>query len=547
MKKLALSLLLSISIIKYCYTSSNQIITNLGPLQLITPNGSNIFAAGTVNIFGNIKIGNSESDTIIFQAKDISYPSGSSNNLLIINNTGNLLTANNNIPISCGPLTVNSLKTEGNLNAGNTTCGNLNAGQGIGENIILGNTSGLINLTSAHIINPRLNEYNFLIIDSNGNIHSALSSTAITIGDIHANNVKTEANIYCNALISNSINTKGSIHCGELIAGNNTGQCITLGNNTGNITLYSSKIIYPSSDNYNLLTIDSNGHINSAHQFIEIHVGNITAYKINATHDISTKTITSNIINANNILNCGTLVAGINTGQAIILGNNTGNITLNSAKIIHPLENNYNLLSIDSNGNINTTNSNTSITIGDLTAKSITAIDLIHCGEFISERITNNGDLTCGTLNAAIKKGESIILGNTTGSITLISSHITKPTSGLNQLYIDSEGIITTTNLSDQYKKIKTFESDQISFENINPVSYYYLNDEIIAEELLETPILKDSVIFNTNGKAIAIDYKAVFIFLNADYKKTKQKLQKLEELVAIILTMIEAKNPHNT
>jgi hypothetical protein len=638
MKKLTLSLLFSISIFTYIHSSTNPIITNLGPIQLITPNGSNIFAAGNVNIYGNIKIGNSPTDTIILQAAGITYPSSNNNNLLIINSTGNILTANSGSPLSCGPLTASSLTTSGNLIAGNTTCGNLNAANNIGQNIMLGNNAGIINLVSSNIINPAAENYNLLTIDSNGNINTANASSSITVGDINSNSLTTTGNVSCDSVTTNTINISNSLNCGTLTAASNTGQSVILGNATGIINLVSSNIINPSSGNYNLLTIDSNGNVNTANPSTAITVGNLTTNNINSTGLINCNAINTNNISVTGPLNCGTLVAGGgtgqtitlgnntgsinlkssniinpvsgnynlllidgngnintsnpatqitigdiisnsitsnssvscislttntittsgslycgsftaagNTGEKITLGNNTGTITLNSSNIINPSSGNYNLLTIDSNGNINTASASTQITIGDIISNSLTTTGSINCGPLTSSNISTNGSLNCGPLTAASGTGQSIILGNNTGSITLNSSNIMKPSSGSSPLYINSNGMITTTNSSAVYKKeIKKLQIENNYFDKINPVSFYYINDEnmhleygLIAEELLEIPIIKNAVIFGHNGKPLSIDYKAISIMLIADYKNTKKELKRLQEQIESILGII--------
>ena len=134
MKKLALSLLFSTHIaMRLVASSEDPLITNLGPLQLITPNGSNIFAAGTVNLFGDIKIGNSKNDTITIQGDGIILPINDEISPLAIDSNGKMLTVGAAAP------------------AAPFTCGNLNAANSSGQLITLGNPNGYINLTAANI------------------------------------------------------------------------------------------------------------------------------------------------------------------------------------------------------------------------------------------------------------------------------------------------------------------------------------------------------------------------------------------------------------
>jgi hypothetical protein len=461
MKKLVISLLFSISIFINTYGDLTPITTNLGPLQLITPNGLNIFAAGSVNIFGKIKIGNSPTDKVTIQAAGITYPTLNKYTILVIDNSGNILTANNTYPVSCGPLTASSITTSGKVIASDILCQNLNAANDIGENIILGNSAGNINLKSAQIIYPVSNQYALLMIDSNGNLNTATPYSTITCGEITTNNLSATNFIDCDSINTNIINNTNTLTCGTLTAANNNGQSITLGNKTGNIKLISAYIINPLLENYNILTIDSNGNINSADSSTTIAIGTINASNINTTNSISCDSLTTNYLNASDGIRCGSFTAAPNIGQ-------------------------------------------------------------------------------------------SVILGNTTGSIKIIASNILKPSSGTSPLYINSNGMITTINSSQIYKKnIQPLEISENAFNVINPVSFYYINDDIsglryglIAEELLQIPTLKESVIFGDDGKPLSIDYAAVSIALIADYKKTKKEIQLLKEQIELILAMIENKIP---
>ncbi len=361
MKKITLSLLFSsIIILNIQKTANSFIITNLGPLQLITTDGSNTFSPGSVILYGNIKIGCSNSDTIQIQGSGINLPTTNNNNLLTINSSGNIATANSSTPISCGALTTstlntNSLNCTNTINSGNIICKNLTAANGIGQSIFLGNSSGSINITSSSIINPASNNYNLLMIDSNGSIKTSDANTSITFDQLTANSLTTTGNIICEDLSLNNLNTNGNITCKSLTAGIGTGAIITLGNNSSSIILNSSSIIEPSSNNYNLLMIDSNKRITTSNNTTSLSLGDLIISSLDTlAGQINCGSIISNNINTQNgSINCGSLIAGGGTGQVINLGSNTGNIIVASSNIFYPSTGQIPLY-IDNNGSIGT-------------------------------------------------------------------------------------------------------------------------------------------------------------------------------------------------
>lgn len=643
MKKLTLSLLLSTIMVIKLHSGSDPIITNLGPLQLITPTGSNIFANGTVNICGNIKIGTSSTDTITLQGSGITLPSGNNTSLLVVNNNGNINTASNSSNITFGNISTNNINTIGAISSNNIMCGSLTAGKNIGDTIVLGNNAGTItiissgiippssgslsslmidsngninssnqttpmifgdltvssivnsgstsctslttstinasgtiqcgsltaggatgqtitlgnptgaiNINASNILKPSSGNYNLLSIDDNNNINTATSSTPISVGTINSSDIISSGTISSNSLNTNNINASVSLSCGSLIAARSTGQSVILGNNTGIITLASSNIMLPSAGDYSLLMIDSNGNINSANSATAITIGNIQANNLVLNSNISCDQLNASTINTNNSITCGSLIAANNTGQTITLGNNTGTIKLISFNIINPNEGDYNLLTIDMLGNINTANNSTPINIGDIFTSGITSTGNINCNILNSSSILSTGTVTCGSLIAANGTGQSVNLGSSTGSISIAGSAILTPGSGSAPLYINQNGLITTNASSRNYKNnIQILNIKSTIVDQIKPVSFYYNNDAtkhkefgLIAEDLLTLESLKDTVILDKDGNPIGINYQAISMMIAADYlkmkKEVKQEIKKLKNDIYILMNEIK-------
>ena len=275
MKKFTLSLL--VKTIFILNTFSNNVITNIGPLQL-TYSNQNIFGAGSIILWGNIKIGNSNTDTINIQGAGITNPSSGNNSFIMINSSGNIITSNTtNSNLTCSALTASSISTSGTLNSGvtttgtltsgNHTCGSLTAASTAGQTVSLGNTTGTITLTSSGITNPTSGNNSFAMINSSGNIiTSNTTNSNLTCSALTASSISTSGTLTCGALTPNSITTTGALSCGSLTAASTAGQTISLGtlsagnnyiyftNNSGGISILSSA---PSS----FFSIQTNGNI----------------------------------------------------------------------------------------------------------------------------------------------------------------------------------------------------------------------------------------------------------------------------------------------
>lgn len=367
MKKLTLLLLLSITPFLNLHTGSNPTITNAGSIQIIT----NIGTPGTINLSGNINIGISPTDIVTLKGAGINNAKVGSNNILVLTSTGNINTAGSNTSIACGTLNANNVNSIGTLKAGDTNCGSLQAATSTGETVILGNDTGTITLISSNIINPIIDNYNLLMIDSNGLVNTANPTTSMTFGDLNTTKITTQGDINCNVLNNNEVNTTGLISCGALTAGKNTGDVITLGNNTGSIILKGSNIISPAVDNFNLITIDSNNNLGSSNSSTLINLGGITTETAIINTDLNSFNIIGNTITATESLICGSLIAATTDGQSIIMGNTMGTISITAANISQPGSGSAPLY-INSNGFITTQPSS------KLRKENIKRLDISH-------------------------------------------------------------------------------------------------------------------------------------------------------------------------
>jgi hypothetical protein len=119
-----------------------------------------------------------------------------------------------------------------------------------------------------------------------------------------------------------------------------------------------------------------------------------------------------NIINNNNFV-CGNLTAASQSGEKVVLGNSSGSITINGKDIHKPLDGNA-ILMLDSSSNIVT---------GDSTKSSFTC-DALNATSLNTSGHLNAGDSNLGSLMAARNSGQEVVLGNTSGFITLLGKYI---------------------------------------------------------------------------------------------------------------------------
>jgi hypothetical protein len=448
MKKLILQLLLLLFIKHNSIIFASPYTTNIGPIQLITTNGINTFSPGTINLYGNINIGHSNNDVISFQGSDIIKPSVGNNIFLMLNSSGHVTTSN----------TTNS----------SLTCGSFSAALNSGQTILLGNnasTGNYITLTS---------NSGDIIIQSN-----------ITNGNILLNALFNKGNIVFNATrIDTTANSEPSC---TILAIDRDGNVIT--SNLTNLFILGSD-----TNNENYIKIDND----------------------NINNGIELKSYSVNIIS------------------------NPGHINLSSSGIIYPTANEYKLLTIDSFGNVITNN--------------------VINSPFTCDTLTTN-TVYSGNLIAGSCQGDSVILGNPLGNVLISASGISNPSLGqYNTLYIDSNGSLKTQNSSQVYKEnIQKLEISDDYFNLLKPSSFNYINDQykqikygLIAEDLINIPVIKDAIIYDTEGSPLSIDYQMIlFLFLshylsqkskiNSNIENLIQKNQELEEKINKLVKKINS------
>jgi hypothetical protein len=539
MKKLALSLLFSTALILHNLSPVGS-ITNLGPVQIITTNGSNEFAAGTVNLNGTINIGQSNTDIITLQGDGITYPDAGFESYIMINENGQIITNAGAAPVTFGSLDAARIPSQtitfgipsvGNYLHMESDTGNIDIeASATSADLNLSATNNIV-LKSANI--NRLNENNMLIlvIDNNGVVKTADSTTSTLLGTLNA------LSIICPILQA------GQTTIGNLIAGNYPNSRIDLGidngpnnffgfrNNIGDIRLEANAI------GSNLLL--------SADSYIKLDAFGLTApglLSLDSNNNLITVTNSSAIT-------CGSLIAGANTGDVISLGINdathniiafnsdsgnieivagvaaaTLNLTADAGILLNGSElsltfpaiqsnlDGYVVLAVDRSNNLTTSNSANVFKMGnDNSGNNFIAVD---------NENTSNGIL----LNSQ--------------AIYLTNQGLAPASGSSNVLTIDSTGkigiIVSSKAHKDNIKQIKLDES----INSLVPVSYSYKGNNhieygFIAEDVAEIPSLKHAVIYGQDGKPMSINYQHVFVAVAADHFEVKNEVKTVKEELA--------------
>ncbi len=311
--------------------STVPITTNLGPIQLITSNGSGTFAPGIINMSGTINIGESPSDIITIQGSGINYPS-SGNSFLMVNSSGNIITAGG------GTSTFN--------------CGNLIAAPATGQSVTLG-------MPANNYLNFTSNSGNVTIQANNNNANLALSANGhITLSSADISAPSTGTSFLMLNSSGNMVTAGGgtsTFNCGNLIAAPATGQSVTLGmpaNNYLNFTSNSGNVTIQANNTNANLALSANGHITLTGKNITPSA-NTTGYSLLATDRSGYLTST----NSNNIFKIGSDGSG-NNYIALDNANLANGIILNSTAVylqgqnLSPASGSTNILTIDSNGKL---------------------------------------------------------------------------------------------------------------------------------------------------------------------------------------------------
>ncbi len=351
--------------------------------------------------------------------------------LLAINPNSEINTADENTSVTLGTITSNSL-TCNTLNASSSaTCGDLTAATNANQNINLGNDSGYIILKSTDINWPNSGN-SLLILSTNGKVGTADNTTAIT----------------CGALAS------GDTTCASLTAAGTDGQTITLGNNTGSITISGTDIHRPSSNLTNLLGINSLGNIITTTTSTNIEVGSLNAAGTIGQH-VTFGTTGNNYFNLINNSGNVSLQANL-TGSNLILSAESGHINLTSFDINKPTGSEKSFLIVNSSGDILTAGDTTNFTCGNLTAAGANSgIITLGINDSTHNNIyyaTNAGSLhiNANTTDAFLEltANSNITLSGSSLNLTFPNINYTANATGNNLIAIDRNGnlIDTTSN-----------------------------------------------------------------------------------------------------
>lgn len=506
MKRFSLSLLLSMMISTQSLKSSD-FITNLGPIQIITTNGSNVFAPGISKLNGTIYLGQSTNDIIYFEGQHISKGQGvGSNNITTVMSID-----------SAGQVVTGPLVELGSSNNNRITCpatsGDLTVQSANNGNIILDSIEHIKFLSPNDLItNPAANPV-LLALDSNNNIVTSNKGDKFIFG--------------------NSIDPDTAYITVDNSPTNPTGIILDTSNTT-------ASNIFLNAGLSNNIIIAGNGINNAA-------AGQTSILLINDAGAIQSA-------NGSTDLNCGSLTAAEDTlGQTITLGysgenqiaftNNTGNLMINA-------QSTGSNIVLNTYGEINLSSANLNPTINSGLALTVLALD--RTGNMITSE-TNNlfvyGNNNTGKNYIEIDNADSL------NGITLGGTHIFLKGQGLspavgytNTLTIDNNGKIGILISSKQYKEnIIPLNINEKDIENLVAVSYNYVGKNqteygFIAEELITNESLKNAVIFDQNGKPMSINYNSVFVAIAHQFLKTKNNLEnKIDTLENEITLLKEA------
>jgi hypothetical protein len=533
MKKLALSLLFSTALILHNLSPVGS-ITNLGPVQIITTNGSNEFAAGTVSLNGTINIGQSASDVITLQGDGITYPGLGAQSILVINENGQILAPSGGTPLILGSLEAAGQPGE-SVTLGIPSTGNYLQFQNDTGDITLQANAADGNLNLSSLGNIILNSTSIskptfgilvLSIDNNGNIRSVNPDSSEVIFD---------QVFITNADVSNTL-TAANANIKNLIAANDAGNLVALGmneieknffgflNTAGDITIKAHAIgsnLVLSADSY--ITLEGFGLTNPG------------LLSIDSNHRISS-------INTTSAFSCGTFNAGANAGDSISLGINdssnnniafssdTGSIEINAGVTNATLD-------LTANAGILLTGSELHLTFPAVQS---------NLDGYVVLAVDRSNNLTTSNSANVFKMGNdnsgnnfiSVDNENTANGILLNSQAIYLANQGLapasgssNVLTIDSNGkigiIVSSKVHKDNIQQIKLDES----INSLVPVSYSYKGSDhleygFIAEDLAEIPALKNAVIYGKDGKPMSINYQNVFVAVTADHLEVKSEVK---------------------
>jgi hypothetical protein len=542
MKKLALSLLFSTALIFHKVIPVGS-ITNLGPVQIVTTNGSNEFAAGTVNLYGQINLGQSTSDIIKVMGDGITYPSTGLQSFLVINDSGQILATSSSAPMTLGSLEAARQPSESVTLGIETTGNNIRFQNDDGHLTLEANAAGAnlnlsslgdIALNSSSITKPSFGIL-VLSVDTNGIITTVNPSSSEVLFD---------KAFITTAAVTGTLDVN-NCNINNLVAADQTGYRVAFGMNeiqknyfgffsaAGDVTLKADAI--------------GSNLVLSAASYITLEglgLNNPGLLSIDSNHRISS-------INNSSTFTCGSLIAGANAGDSISLGINDAthnNIAFNSDS--GSIEINAGLtdatLDLTANAGILLTGSELHLTLPAVQQ---------NLDGYVVLAVDNSNNLTTSNSGNVFKMGSdsagqnfiAVDNANTANGIVLNSQAIYLANQGLapaagstNVLTIDSDGkigiIVSSKVHKDNIEKIKLDET----FDSLMPVSYNYKGNNhleygFIAEDLAQIPALQNAVIYDKEGKPMSVNYQNVFVAVSADHLKVKNEVKTVKEELAAI------------
>lgn len=487
MKKIALSLLLSTAIITNVVKAVDT-TTDLGPIQIVTSDGSNAFAPGIVKLNGTILLGQSSIDTITIQGQYITNGSGIGSNQIT-----SVMSIDSNGQMVTGPLT--ELGSSGNNRIlAHAASGDLSIISDNAANVVLESASHIKILSATDLITSLGADPVVLALDSNNHIVSSNKPSLVVFGD----NINPDTSFI--SVDNNATNPTGIILNTSGTASSN----ITFNAGANNsIFFIGNGIINPATGKTSLLLLDETGKILTAGINTPIVCGSLTAAG-SAGETISLGIPGNNAITF--ISDSGNIdISATNTGADLNLVGDQ-NIKISSSAI-NKIANDpaWTVLALDTLGNIVTSEKSDVFVYGS----------------------TNATDNYIKLDNATPSNG--VIIGGP--SLYLEGQGLTPAAGYTNTLTIDENNKIGIVVSSAKYKEdIKSLNINDDSFDKLQPVSYNYIGKNhteygFIAEDLAQNESLKNAVIFNKNGEAMSINYNAVFVAVTHQFLKTKKAL----------------------
>jgi hypothetical protein len=463
-KKFALYLLFASVVLNQKKSLAVQLTTDLGPLQLVNPNGSTGFVSGTINMQGTINLGLPEAtNNVILTSQYVTNPLNSGIiNVIGVDSIGEFRSSDQS-----------ALVYFGNQNGAYVSLNNAIGGNN--DIAIQAGQAGDIILQSGSLSVPNTTNVQYLVTIDNNNILNSSANVNVSCGSLSAvQNTGDVLNLGSTAIGLNGLTFEYNIGDIDLSAGAgnlNLAAAQNLFLNIGSIITPDVGVVAP-------LGINSNGQVvlaNGAQVFTDLTAAPSTV--TDQTIALGNVTSGNNLSFTNNI-NDVQLTSGVGSVVITALNNvelsSQDSISLNAAanivvasSLVQPTEASQ-YLGIDINGNLTTLPVPTPS--GDITVNSVTSND-----------VTVNDTLTA--LNTTLGSANTYIsYSAASGNIDLIGSNIGVqatyiPTGAFASPYIAVLGVNSANDLVSTFsatgKCILGFNTDAaanyILVDNSNP------------------------------------------------------------------------------